>query len=154
MECEPKFFNTGRFILGIWLVDLVYSRFSLWEKEKENPVNSISLHTKQMTPGMVPLKDNDKMFFSIFEWFPFAISALVANKTFLLAVAYHGLLSCRIWKEKNAKMCIFAQKRQPLLNVGKDRCLTFKFVLLSHLRVVCVVSLIFDFELSLHLNLL
>ena len=49
-------------------------------------------------------------------------------------------------------MCIFAQKRQPLLNAGKDRCLTFKFALLSHLRVVCVVSLIFNFELSLHLN--
>ena len=57
-------------------------------------------------------------------------------------------------KNKNAKMCIFAQKRQPLLNAGKDRCLTFKFALLSHLRVVCVVSLIFNFELSLHLNLL
>ena len=55
--------------------------------------------------------------------------------------------------KKNAKMCIFAQKRQPLLNAGKDRCLTFKFALLSHLRVVCVVSLIFNFELSLHLNL-
>ena len=49
-------------------------------------------------------------------------------------------------------MCIFAQKRQPLLNAGKDRCLTFKFALLSHLRVVCVVSLIFNFELSLHLT--
>ena len=55
---------------------------------------------------------------------------------------------------KNAKMCIFAQKRQPLLNAGKDRCLTFKFALLSHLGVECVVSLIFNFELSLHLNLL
>ena len=28
-----------------------------------------------MTPRMVPLRDNDKMFFSIFEWLPFPISA-------------------------------------------------------------------------------
>ena len=64
------------------------------------------------------------------------------------------LVGLQVRQEKNAKMCIFAQKRQPLLNAGKDRCLTFKFALLSHLRVVCVVSLIFNFELSLHLNLL
>ena len=41
-----------------------------------------------------------------------------------------------IWK--NAKMCIFAQKRQHLLKVRKDSCLKFKCNIFQYLLAVCV----------------
>ena len=39
---------------------------------------------------------------------------------------------------KNAKMCIFAQKRQHLLNVRMDSCLNFKCNIIQYLLAVCV----------------
>ena len=45
---------------------------------------------------------------------------------------------------KNAKMCIFAQKRQHLLNVGKDSCLMFKCNTFQYSLAVCEIFLMFN----------
>ena len=49
----------------------------------------------------------------------------------------HDTLIC-LERRENAKMCIFAQKRQHLLNVRMDSCLNFKCNIIQYLLAVCV----------------